>query len=293
MCIAILNTKGLISKKTLKNCWENNPDGAGLAYPEAGAMKTYKELKDFKSFYKHYADVRTRLPDNVNMLIHFRIATHGKINETNCHPFLINKNTAFIHNGVISNSKMGTSPDFSDTYLFNQTILKKLQSNFIANEAILNLLASYIGGSKLVFLNGNNEWSIVNEKSGIWDKDNWFSNTSYEEDMYYGCYMGDYGYKKSNNKTTTQFGSKYGNNDYAQGWEYDELNGWSEKAKEKEDTYWDYCRECYTPIATNDCLCIDCKTTALDAGLTLNQIEEFYDTNDRYDNKNPSIFGND
>ena len=184
MCIAILNTKGQISKSTLKNCWNANLDGAGMAWPEKGHIKTYKQMKNFKEFYREYEATRKRLPD-VNMLIHFRISTHGKVNETNCHPFLVNDRLGFIHNGIINSPTLPTSADFSDTFLFNQVILKKLPKDFIKNEAICDLLSKFIGYSKIVLLDASNDWVILNESSGIWDGDNWFSNTSYMPKLVY------------------------------------------------------------------------------------------------------------
>lgn len=179
MCIAILNTKGTINKKTFKNCWDNNPDGGGIAYAENGKVKLFKELKCFKQLYKQYVEVREANPE-ANILIHFRIATHGKINETNCHPFKVNNNLAFIHNGMIYGKGLETSREFSDTYLFNQTILKRLPQNFLKNEAILKLLEEYIGFSKIIFLTGGNDWAILNENDGHWMGDNWYSNNSYK-----------------------------------------------------------------------------------------------------------------
>lgn len=180
MCIAILNTAGTIKQKTFKHCWDNNPDGGGIAYPKDGKIKIIKEMKSYNEFYKQYKTVREENP-KVNILIHFRIATHGKINETNCHPFLVNKSLGFIHNGMIYGKGLSVSNEFSDTYLFNQTILKTLPQNFLKNEAILKLLEEYIGYSKIVFLDGKNNWAILNEESGHWNGNNWFSNDSYKE----------------------------------------------------------------------------------------------------------------
>lgn len=178
MCIAILNTANLIDKNTLKTCWNNNNDGAGLLYPERNKVHVFKELKSFKVFYREYVSVRNRLPE-ANILIHFRISTHGKVNETNCHPFLVNEKLGFIHNGIINSEHLPISPDFSDTYLFNQIILKKLPANFIDSEAVLSLLEKYIGYSKIIFLDSKNNWQILNENSGIWNGENWYSNSSY------------------------------------------------------------------------------------------------------------------
>ena len=51
MCIAILNTANLIDKNTLKTCWNNNNDGAGLLYPERNKVHVFKELKSLLHSY--------------------------------------------------------------------------------------------------------------------------------------------------------------------------------------------------------------------------------------------------
>jgi predicted glutamine amidotransferase len=187
MCIAILNTpKYVLSKQTLNNCWENNSDGAGMLYIENGVLTSFKELTSFKKYFKHYKEAKKRNKSSW-FVLHFRISTHGKINETNCHPFMVNDDLGFVHNGIIGG--VGSSPDFSDTYLFNQTILKSLPSGFEHNEGIGKLLSDFIDYSKLIFLNSKNEWSIIGESKGHWADGNWFSNDTYK---YVSQYL-DYG----------------------------------------------------------------------------------------------------
>lgn len=181
MCIAILNSKGILSKKTLKTCWDNNSDGAGFAYAEKGKIKVIKEMDNFNTFYGRYLECRKGREDQ-NFIIHFRITTHGKVDLTNCHPFKVNNELAFIHNGIINN--VARHLDYSDTYIFNEVILKKLPKDFIFNSAIIELIDEYIGWSKLVFLTGKGEAVIVGEKSGKWDGGNWFSNDSYKESKF-------------------------------------------------------------------------------------------------------------
>lgn len=177
MCIAILNRKGTISKKVFRNCWDANPDGAGLCYFDGARVQIFKELKSYKVLFAEYQNVRKQYP-TIDIAIHFRIATHGRVNLTNCHPFRINKRAAFIHNGMINN--LERSADFSDTYLFNESILKQLPANFTNNGALLELIGGYIGASKLVIINGAAS-VIVNEELGYWDGGNWYSNKSYQD----------------------------------------------------------------------------------------------------------------
>lgn len=178
MCIAILNTKGTISKDTLLTCWNNNNDGAGMIYTTLNnELKTYKELTNFEKFYNEYKKQRKANKDS-NFVLHFRIATSGKIDLNNCHPFKVNKNLAFVHNGMIDIEPLSNA--VSDTFTFNESIIKNLGNNFLYNEAIIRLIETYIGYSKLIFLNSFNEAFIINEELGVWDKDNWYSNTTYK-----------------------------------------------------------------------------------------------------------------
>ena len=187
MCIAILNTPNVTFPKSLiSNCWDNNSDGAGLIYANAGTLYTFKELDSVDKFYNHYIDVRRRYPKS-KIVLHFRIGTSGGINLDNCHPFSVDKNLAFVHNGIIAELN-GIHPKKSDTNLFNERILQKLPVSFENNGAIMSLIEEYIGSSKLVFLNAKNEAVIVNEGLGKEDEkypNCWFSNTTYKPSLYY------------------------------------------------------------------------------------------------------------
>ena len=176
MCIAILNQTGTISLKTFKTCWNNNPDGAGFCYFDGKKIQIIKEMKSVKYLHSEYIKVRQKYP-SIDIAIHFRVATHGRVNITNCHPFKISDTSAFIHNGIISH--MEAKPEFSDTYQFNELIMKGLPANFTQNNAVLELLGGYIGYSKLVIINGTTS-AIVNEDLGHWNEGNWYSNNSYK-----------------------------------------------------------------------------------------------------------------
>jgi len=181
MCIAILNTKGAtLKKQLLKNCWDNNGDGAGMLYiNDYGMMEVFKEMKSFDAFYDKYSEVK-RMYGKRNIVLHFRISTHGGITESNCHPFMVHQDLGFVHNGMIYN--VPTSKVHSDTYMFNEVILKKLKEGFEYDDDILDMIEVYIGsGSKLIFLNAYDDYAIVNEKAGHWAMDCWFSNSSYKQ----------------------------------------------------------------------------------------------------------------
>ena len=188
MCIAILNSPNVtFSEDIIRNCWNNNRDGGGMIWSDVktNELHIYKEIQSFKAFYNKYIEVRKQHPKS-NVVLHFRISTSGGVNETNCHPFQVNKDLAFVHNGVISELN-GIDAKKSDTNLFNEIYLRKLPSDFIYNDAILMLIKKFIGSSKLVFLNAYNEYTIVNEQNGQRDEEFegcWFSNATYKKVNY-------------------------------------------------------------------------------------------------------------
>ena len=220
MCIAILNTKSAtLKREALNNCWKNNGDGAGILYIDnSNQLQTYKEMISFDNFYKNYITIKQKYGKR-NIVLHFRISTHGKVDETNCHPFLVNDEVGFVHNGMIYD--VPTSKDYSDTFMFNETILKNFTSGFERNETILDMLETFIGGSKLIFLNNNNEYSIVNEKAGHWANECWFSNSSYKQVNNYVDFGGVKKYKTPSTYSTygygygSIYGGNYGMADYA------------------------------------------------------------------------------
>lgn len=180
MCIAILNNSDKLSRETLNNSWNNNPEGAGLLWATAGKVHTFKTYKR-KELIKRYYQLREEIATPI--VLHFRIATSGHEKYTNLHPFAVNSALAFVHNGILTG--LGNK-QHSDTYQFNEK-LQTLPSNFIESATMRELIGKYIGTSKLVFLTGDNTPHIINEHLGNWEGSNWFSNDShkYDLDFYY------------------------------------------------------------------------------------------------------------
>lgn len=177
MCIAIMKPQGkIISKKTLQECYRNNPDGAGFMFSSNKELHIKKGYFDFKEFYEEYKKYQDK-----KCVIHFRIKTHGKIDKDNCHPFRVNNSLGFIHNGVIT----GFGGDIkSDTVEFNEQVLQGLVSKWgnlsLFEKPVTKLIEATIGYSKLVFLDRHNNHNIINETLGQWHKGVWYSNSSYK-----------------------------------------------------------------------------------------------------------------
>jgi len=184
MCILIMRTAGqVITKKRLKACWVNNPDGGGVSWVNTdhlGRKKliTYKSM-DFNKFYKKIRRAERLNPES-NMIIHTRIGTSGELSTHNCHPFQVSKGLVMAHNGVISAARRDPNGKDNDTRMFIKDTVKELPSNFMDNTAICDMMGSYIGFSKLIFFNVDNEFMIINEDKGEWIDGVWYSNSSYK-----------------------------------------------------------------------------------------------------------------
>lgn len=182
MCIAIVKPAGVNtpSKNTLLTCWTNNPNGAGFCYNDGKKVTIHKGFMDFKSFYKEFSKYDFK---NCDVVIHFRIATHGGVNKECTHPFVISKNiedlkkldttckSAFIHNGIISG--YGDRTTVSDTMDY---VIKIIANIPYINRQLLNNLAT----------EKNSRFAILNKNcyviGGKWIKDGglFYSNDSYK-----------------------------------------------------------------------------------------------------------------
>ena len=207
MCIAILKTKdGNITDEQLLNCFDNNPDGAGLAYTKDNKIFIVKGIFDAKQFVEEYHKAVAEADGA--MLVHCRIGTSGFKDYTNCHPHVVSDECVMIHNGILS-IDVPKGSKVSDTVLYVEQYLKPLPKDFMLNDGIMSLITDHIGtGNKFVFLNNHGDFSIANEKAGHWKNGVWFSNYSYEA---YSFYTKGY---KGKSKAYSPYTSYWDEDDY-------------------------------------------------------------------------------
>ena len=187
MCLATLTTNSAtLTDDEIRNAWEANSDGAGIAYFDAtGKVRTFRALTlpEFREGYAALiADGRHRSP----MAIHFRLATHGDATIRNVHPFHMDAHTVVCHNGMFPIESVGSR---SDTSIFVGDVLPKLGALWFDDAHLFDLVEAYCQNgyaNKLVLLTDNPDAEfaayIVNESAGHWNdaKTIWFSNRSYE-----------------------------------------------------------------------------------------------------------------
>lgn len=178
MCIiAIVPKDKSISKNILYNMFKNNPDGAGIGYVDKynNKLAIMKGIFTSKELYEKYKLAKER--SNSYVIIHCRLATHGNIDNEMCHPFFVNKHLLFAHNGIISG--MPKSKTKSDTYYFNELVLKSFKEGFETNQYILDMLDKSLGYNKLVFLNDKGDITITNAEGWLNHNGVTYSNESF------------------------------------------------------------------------------------------------------------------
>lgn len=123
--------------------------------PENGkGSKGKKTEEDLKSFLDAYAYFR-----NYEHAIHFRIQTHGKVDEENCHPYKVGENCYLMHNGTLyqftatSNRKLFEDSSKSDTWHFSQTLASFADKNWLRDPSFKKLLHILMGESnRIIFM---------------------------------------------------------------------------------------------------------------------------------------------
>ena len=198
MCIIVVKPSSVVvSRSILENCFANNPDGAGYMFANEGKVLIKKGFFDFEEFYESLEKTRRVIGDTAPVVFHFRISTGGMIDKTNSHPHRIATDLAFVHNGILWNVRKTSK--VSDTIQYRDGYLSGMIGDDLKKHGLFNLIASHIGlGNKFVFLNGRGEYVICNERSGVWDGELWFSNTTYAAKEF--SYSGRYDYNEWNDR---------------------------------------------------------------------------------------------
>ncbi len=133
MCVITYKPANVtISETDLYQMWQANRDGAGLAFFEGEKVvvkKGFMIYEDLLSFVNKH--------QNKELVIHFRLATHGAITEELTHPFYVssnidrivsleneaNLNSILFHNGIISGYGYH---DISDTAHFISEVYSRI-----------------------------------------------------------------------------------------------------------------------------------------------------------------------
>lgn len=197
MCIIIAKPKGkVLTEDTIRTCFINNPDGAGITYVDNDNLVITKGLMTIDALLE-----AMKGHEDKQMVLHFRIASPGMVvNPINCHPFLIESSDvvendarvvthkfAVAHNGRI---EWASTAERSDTNMFCEQYLQPMLQD---NPYILETEYGIISIHRVINTKSVNKMAImrydvaskesaiflVNEAAGNWDSGCWFSNYSW------------------------------------------------------------------------------------------------------------------
>jgi hypothetical protein len=206
MCVVAIKNKGVAfpNDDSIKAMWDANSDGAGFMYALDNKVYIEKGFMKLNDLNGAVALLEKRLKKkdlNINdipMVLHFRITTHGGTTPHLTHPFPISSqekhlkaldltcDLGLVHNGIISS--VPTQAGLSDTAIYIANVLTplaNLKSDFYMSNEGKAIMENTIGASKFAFLDkdGNIE-TIGDFKKGT--KNNTdailFSNLSHEWD---------------------------------------------------------------------------------------------------------------
>lgn len=216
MCIIVAKDKfsKLPKEEYLKNCFTNNPDGAGFMYTDHdNNVVIDKGYMTYKSFLKRYKKLCKRYNDFVNkaLIMHFRIGTAGANSRENCHPYPVTydkdklhklyttTSLGVVHNGIISeynppkeDKTTNDTQNFIMKYIYP---IYKHYPKFYKNQYIMNGLED-ITNSKFAFLDKCDNIYLVGDfktdDNGVkYSNSNYLPATTYSLKNY-GYYGYDY-----------------------------------------------------------------------------------------------------
>jgi len=177
MCLAVYKPKGIVLPwDYYQNGWDNNSHGAGFAVVNDGTLLVRKGFFKFDDFWREFQQ-----HEHKQAVIHFRYATHGAQNHTNCHPFAVSDGLVMVHNGILDIAC--SNPKLSDTWHYVDEVLTpmaKRDPDFFLHNEVAFMGGAAIRGSKFIFLRADGEWRIWNEDAGEESDGAWFSNTTYK-----------------------------------------------------------------------------------------------------------------
>ena len=235
-------------EQILKNCYDNNPDGAGFMYTFNGKVYIQKGYTSYSTFKAALDTARAKTGDNVPYVMHFRIATQGFKPEMT-HPFPLssnmealkrtkcNCNIGVAHNGILSLTSDG-SKEYSDTMKFITDYLSLIIRSYDwhKDDRTKTLIERLIHGSRLAILDKHGHCELMGE-GWVEDKGIFYSNTSY------------------NRKKVTYTWSK--------GWDwydtfYDPYDEWDKYWNKKKNTYDFKVNNCPATVDCDDTYCEFC-----------------------------------
>lgn len=161
MCIIAFCKAHKLTTEQMVNCWNNNADGAGVAWVEDGKVHVHKGFMDLDSFARFYETLPT-----IPHVVHFRVGTSGGNVPGLTHPFLVSTESplkaeyvgttpVLFHNGIVSSWR-----EMSRQYYVRT--LEKVPEGPFSDTRALAVILNTIGLNALSFIDG--KYVVVSPK---------------------------------------------------------------------------------------------------------------------------------
>jgi predicted glutamine amidotransferase len=152
VCIIVYKpAKEIFDIDLLRNCFNHNPDGAGLMWTLGRGVQVRKGIWNFMDLTRILKEV----PENSECLLHCRIKTHGPINKRNCHPHQVTDNTWMVHNGILK--LPWKSPKYSDSAIYAMMVGIRIEKKQLDLLEDFDVIEKETVGSKLAFMTYSGE----------------------------------------------------------------------------------------------------------------------------------------
>lgn len=195
MCVICIKPAGaaLPGIETFRSAHDSNPHGAGFMVADPGGEKVivHKGFFDPGDMYEFVVQLAARLgapPEDLNMVIHWRYATHGSRTPGNCHPFPLTADVealkspsiewngpAMAHNGVFPIEVPRDERDLSDTQAAIMKVFSEMTFDDIDGAADRDI--PILGSNRIVVLDPSGR--ITHKGSWLEDSGCWWSNGTY------------------------------------------------------------------------------------------------------------------
>ena len=205
MCIiAVKRAESAPPNETiLREMFNRNADGAGIAYAKDGVLHIIKGLMQADEFIK----AAQKIPQDAAAIYHCRIQTSGGVVKELTHPFLIdkdikqqrqtrvttNKGAALAHNGIFTQYHAKELNNDTTQFITNNiaplAALKEQTGGSILDKDIHNIIEELTGNNKIAILTADGN---IETFGSFWIEDGGikYSNSTYKKIEYCWTYTG-------------------------------------------------------------------------------------------------------
>lgn len=179
MCIMLYISPGATFPQSKVQEWfGHNSDGLGSVFARDGKLHVDKTLARDAIDANVFCAQSVARANGAPLIIHFRYATSGLVDDGGTHPHMVRSDLAIAHNGVLSIEHDADKE--SDTQAYVRDYLRPVLGTCKDPIARLRgplgkVIGAHVSGSKFVLMDKHGEVAIINPDAGHWSGGVWYS----------------------------------------------------------------------------------------------------------------------